>query len=199
VGGNSTNVVIGKPAGTVAGDLLIAAVAADGSVESTITPPAGWNVAHVSSQGGKITFGVWWKLAGASESGTYSFTWSGNRQAYGWIMRFTGHDSAVPINAVANTAGSATTPESPSVTSTVDNTLILRLGGFDDDDINAGDPGLTGHTAINMADTGNGPSTASGGAGYVLQPTAGASGTSSFALTASEEYVTVTLAIAPAP
>jgi hypothetical protein len=196
---NATSVVINKPAGTGTGDLLIAAVAGDGSIASTLTPPAGWNLAHVSNQDGQITFGVWWKLAGASESSTYSFTWSGARHAYGWIMRFTGHDPATPINAVTNTSGSGSAPQSPSVTSTVDDTLILRLGGFDDDDITAGAPGLTGHTAINMADTGNGPSTVSGGAGYVLQPTAGASGTSSFALTASEEYVTVTIAIAPAP
>ncbi len=97
------------------------------------------------------------------------------------------------------TRGSSSAPSSPSVTTTVDDALILRLGGFDDDDINTGDPGLTGHTAINMGDSGNGPATASGGSGYVLQTTAGASGTSSFSLTGSEEYVTVTLAIAPAP
>jgi hypothetical protein len=85
------------------------------------------------------------------------------------------------------------------VTTTVADTLILRLGGFDDDDITADDPGLAGHTVINMSDSGNGPATASGGSGYVLQPAAGDSGTSSFALTASEEYVTVTIGIAPAP
>jgi hypothetical protein len=114
-------------------------------------------------------------------------------------MRFTGHDPANPINASSNDAGSGTAPASPSVTTTVSDTLILRLGGFDDDDINTGDPGLSGHTAINMGDSGNGPATASGGAGYVLQGTVGASGTSSFSLTGSEQFVTVTIAIAPAP
>ena len=199
LGSNGTSLVISKPAGTTAGDLLIAAVATDGNNTSSLAPPAGWNVINVADRGGQVTFGVWWKLAGASESGTYTFSWSSGERAYGWIMRFTGHDPANPINVDTNDTGSAASPSSPSVTSTVDNTLILRLGGFDDDDISAGDPGLSGHTAINMGDSGNGNSTASGGSGYVLQPTAGASDTSSFTLSANEDYVTVTLAIAPAP
>ena len=80
-----------------------------------------------------------------------------------------------------------------------DNSMVLRLGAFDDDDISAGIPGLSGHTLINMSDSGNGPSTVSGGSGYVLQATSGDSGSSNFSLTATEEYVTVTLSISPAP
>jgi hypothetical protein len=114
-------------------------------------------------------------------------------------MRFTGHDPVSPIHMSANDSGSSGTPSSPSVTTTVSDALILRLSGFDDDDITAGDPGLSSHTAINMGDSGNGPATASGGSGYVLQATAGDSGTSAFSLTGSEEYVTVTIAISPAP
>ena len=197
--GGATSLIIDKPAGTAAGDLLIAAVATDGNTVASLAPPAGWNVIHVGDQGGNVTFGVWWKLAGASEPGTYTFSWSGSEHVYGWIMRFTGHDPANPIDTSANAGGTSGAPSSPTVTTTVDDTLILRLGGFDDDDITTGDPGLTGHTAINMGDSGNGSATASGGSGYVLQPTAGASGTASFNLTGSEQYATVTLAIAPAP
>ena len=59
-------------------------------------------------------------------------------------------------------------------------------------------PGLPGHTAINMDESGSNGGPCSGGAGYVLQTAAGDSGTSSFDLTASEQAVTVTIAIAPA-
>jgi hypothetical protein len=196
---NGTSLAINKPAGTVTGDLLIAAVATDGNTAGSLAAPAGWNSIDLTTQGGAVTFGVWWKLAGASEGSNYTFSWSSSEHAYGWIMRFTGHDPASPVDANSNNAGSGTAATSPSVTTTVDNALILRLGGFDDDDITTGDPGLSGHTAINMGDSGNGPATASGGSGYVLQPTAGASGTASFSLTGSEQYVTVTLGIAPAP
>ncbi|MEN8803413.1 MAG: hypothetical protein ABF297_15695, partial [Thiogranum sp.] len=196
---NGTSLIISKPAATAVGDLLLAAVATDGDNTSSLAPPAGWNVINVADRGREVTFGVWWKLAGASESNSYTFSWSSSEQAYGWIMRFTGHDPASPIDANSNDIGSTASPSSPSVTTTVNNTLILRLGGFDDDDITVGAPGLSGHTAINMNDSGNGNFTASGGSGYVLQAAAGGSGTSSFTLTNTEGYVTVTIAIAPAP
>jgi len=196
---NDTILAIQKPTGTAAGDLLVAAVATDGNTATSLAPPAGWNAVHIADQGGAVTFGVWWKLAGASESSAYNFTWSGSEHAYGWLMRFTGHEPSSPINASTNASGTSATPSSPAVTTTVADTLILRLGGFDDDDITTDDPGLSGHTAINMGDSGNGPATTSGGSGFVPQPAAGGSGTASFSLTGSEQYVTVTLGIAPAP
>ena len=196
---SGTSLAIDKPPGTAAGDLLIAAVATDGNTAASLAAPAGWSILDLTAQNGEVTFGVWWKLAGASEPASYTFSWSGSEQAYGWLMRFTGHDPASPINASANSGGTSGAPSSPTVITTVDDALVLRLGGFDDDDITAGAPGLAGHTAINMNDSGNGPSTTSGGSGHVLQPAAGDSGTSSFSLTSSEEYRTVTIAIAPAP
>lgn len=193
-----TSITINKPAGTVLDDLLIAAVATDGN--TAITPPAGWTVINIADQSGAVSFGVWWKVAGASEPGNYTFIWSGgSEQVVGWIMRFTGHDPVNPINTSATTGGSSDTPSSPSVTTTVDNALILRLGAFDDDDTTPGAPGLPGHTVINMRDSGQGPSTVSGGSGYIMQATAGISGTSSFSLTAAEQYVTITIGIAPEP
>ncbi len=199
LGSDGTSLAINKPAGTAEGDLLIAAVATDGNNKSSLAPPAGWNIITVEDSSGGVTFGVWWKLAGAAEGGSYTFNWSAGEQAYGWIMRFSGHDPASPINIAASGLGSSKAPPSPAVISTVDSTLILRLGGFDDDDITPGAPGLAGHTAINMAGSGTGKNTASGGSGYVPQPAAGASGASSFTLTKIEQYVSVTIAIAPAP
>ena len=65
------------------------------------------------------------------------------------------------------------------MTTLVDSTLIVRMGAFDDDDdVTVDSPGLSGHTAITMDESNSGDGTASGGAGYVDQPTAGSSGTS---------------------
>ena len=108
-----TSLAINKPAGTAAGDLLIAAVATDGDTAASLNPPAGWNVVNVATQGGQVTFGVWWKLATASESSSYTFTWSGSEHAYGWVMRFTGHDPVSPIDVTSNAGGSASAPASP--------------------------------------------------------------------------------------
>jgi hypothetical protein len=197
--GSTAFVDSNAPPGTTEGDLLIATVVTDGSTAGSMSPPAGWTVVDLADQSGAVTYGVWWKLAGASEPASYTFSWSGSESAYATVMRFTGHDPVSPIDVTSNAGGSSSTPTSPAVTTTVPDTMILRLGGFDDDDITTDAPGLTGHTAITMDDSGNGPATSSSGAGYVMQTAAGDSGTSTFALTVAEEYRAVTIAIAPAP
>ena len=144
-----------------------------------------------------MNFHSWWKIAGASEPSNYAITWSNSERAYGWVMRFTGHNSTNPIEASAVANGSSSSPISPEVSTSVDECLILRLGGFDHNDITVDSTGITGHADITMDESNSNSSSASGGAAYVNQTTAGASGTSSFTLTASEQYRTVTIAIAP--
>ncbi len=196
---NTTSITIAVPPGYAAGDLLIAAVATDGNQASSLSPPAGWNEIVVASGSSSTTLGVWWKLATASESSSYDFTWAGSEKAYGWIMRFTGHDPASPIHATATGEGSSNSPIAPAVTTTVDGCLILRIGGFDDDDITIGDAGMTGHTTITAGESNNGTGSSSGAAAFVMQTTAGNTGTANFTLGGSEEYRTVTISIAPAP
>jgi len=195
---NGQDITLSIPPGTSEGDLLIAAVVTDD--DETISPPAGEGWSEIDQDVGywSVTLGVWWKLADASESPTHQFTWGSNEQAYGWIMRFTGHDPAAPINATQVLGGDANpSPPSPAVTTTVANTMILRIGGFDDDDINVDDTGLAGHTDITMDESSSGNGTCSGGAGYKQQSAIGDSGTSTFSLTGWEQYRTVTIAIAP--
>lgn len=197
--GNVTSVTLATPAGTSPGDLLIAAVATDGTTASTLAPAlAGWNVLDTGTGGAAVTLGVFWKLAGASEPATHDFTWVGGEEVYAWMMRFTGYDPAGPINGFTTFTGTSANPTSPSVVSTVADALILRLGAFDDENVTTDVTGLTGHTTITMDASGFGSGTTSGGAGYVLQPVAGPSGTNAFALTALRAYRTLTVAIAPA-
>jgi len=197
---NGNSLTIPTPAGTSAGDLLIAAVVTDGNKSSSIAPPGGegWTEISINQRNGQVTLGVWWKLADASESPSHQFSWGGGGQeAYGWIMRFTGHDSINPIDNWAIRGGNSSSPQCRSVTTTVDNALIVRIGGFDDDDINVDNTGLAGHTDITMDESSSGNGTCSGGAGFITQATAGASGTANFSLTNSEQWRTMTIAIAP--
>jgi hypothetical protein len=202
-----TNVTVTKPTSTAQGDLLIAAVSVDGDVRPSLAAPGGWTAIHLGPVGpgsglAQQTFAVYWKLAGAGEPVSYQFNWTNNKQAYAWVMRFTGHDATSPINATAyqNGAGGALLAiPSPAVTTTIDNAMILRLGGFDGRNVTVDVPGLLLHTPITMDYSAFSPSAASGGAGYVNQPTAGNSGSSSFTLVGmGEDYTTVTIAIAPA-
>jgi len=195
----STSITITMPSSTSEDDLLIAAVALDGQLNG-LASPAGWNFLDLEeSPGGRSHFGVWWKIATAAEEGSYAFTWNFNQQAYGWIMRFTGHDPASPIHQFAVSGGNSQTPISPSVTTTIGHTMILRLVGLDNDHITVDDPGLGGHTTITMDRSDSGANSASGGAAYVFQLSDGDSGTADFMLTKNKEYRTVTIAIAPDP
>ena len=201
--GVSSGFRIPKPSGTTAGDLLIVAAATDGNTVSTLTPYASWNLTalDVGDSTGDVTFGVWWKVADGTESSELLMQWTGGEQGYGWIMRFTGHDPNTPIGDFLTTTGNSTTPYSPPVTTKTENELILRLSGFDDDDIVLDETGLPAeHTVITMdrSNTGN-RNTVSGGAGYFIQPTAGDSGGEHFRLSAREQYRSTTLAIRPAP
>lgn len=196
------SITLSTPGVTSEGNLLIAAVVTDLKTASSLAAPfgGGWTLIDFGEGGNGVTLSVWWKIAGASESGTHQFTWDSNEQCYAWMMRFTGHNNTDPINAAVSLgSGNDTSPPSPSVTATVDNTMILRLGAFDDDDISIDNPGLTGHTAITMDASNEGNGTCSGGAGYVQQAASGPSGASTFSLTAGEQSRTVTIAIAPDP
>lgn len=157
---DATSITIPTPAGTNKDDLLIAAVATDGSTSVSLSPPSGegWTKINTGNYVGRVSLGAWWKLADSSESPTHQFTWSGPEQAYGWMMRFTGHDPVDPINVYASAGSTSSNPTSPSVTTTVDNGIVLRLGAFDEGDIINDAPGLAGHTAITM-DASSGSST----------------------------------------
>ena len=192
---------INTPPGTAEGDLLIAAVATDDDNKSSLAPPGGegWTEIEIDDAGEKVTLGAWWKLADASESPNHQFTWDDDKEAYGWMMRFTGHDPSGPIGQKGTLDGKSDTPDCPSVTTVAANSMILRIGGFDSDDITVDDAGMSGHTTITMDMSDGGKGSCSGGAGYVLQASGGASGTAEFILTGSKDYVCVTVAIEAAP
>ena len=200
---NSASISVDKPAGTAAGDLLVAVVVTNRNNENTlVADDPSWTLLTRDRQANSSTTGVWWKLAGSSEPSNYGFSWDAAAPArsYSWIMRFSGSDPTNPINVWSKFGdGGSTTPPSPAVTTTVNDTLILRIGGFDDDDITVGDPGMAGHTPITMQESNSGTGTVSGGAAYVEKATSGNSGTANFTLTASEQSRTITIGIAPAP
>jgi len=150
-GTDTTSLAISTSSSTAVGDLLIAAVATDGS--TTFSTPSGWYLIDQGSCGSEVTLGAWWRNASAAGVTSHTFAWSGgSEQAYGWMMRFTGHNSASPISNYSTAGVTSSNPTSPAVTTAVGCSLILRLGAFDDNDVNTlpepGNPGLSGHTAI---------------------------------------------------
>jgi type II secretory pathway pseudopilin PulG len=205
---NAIGVTVNKPSGTAAGDLLIACFVSDGSWGTTLSAitfpppkPNDWKLIQggaANPSGNTPCFGVWYKIAGASEPATYTFACSSPQELYIAILRYTGHDPTTPINAsaIANSGGS-TTPTAPNVTTTVDGCRILRAFGADDDDTPYTSP--AGHVERYNGKSGTGSGTCGGAGADVTQTSAGATGTAAFTQNASEEWMAVTVAIAPAP
>lgn len=69
-GGNVGTLVINKPTGTVEGDLMVAVMSK--AVDATWTGDTGWT--EVADQGLNPSLRVAYKVAGASEGGSYTFT-----------------------------------------------------------------------------------------------------------------------------
>lgn len=197
---DAEEIAVSTPPGTVAGDLLIAAIVVDGD-ESKPVPlsGSGWNYTGLEVHSDtELLLAVMWKIADASEPATHVFAMDVEDHMYAWIMRFTGHNVTNPIDVVSSFASSnSDRPFSPALTTTTNDAMVLRIGAFDDNDINVGAPGLSGHTPINMGKSGTGKESCSGGAGFVTQDSAGSSGTSEFSLTSKEQALSVTIAIAP--
>lgn len=85
-GGNSTTLTITKPSGAQAGDLLLAVMCGKGAGGGeTWTGDTGWT--EVIDQGVWPILRVAWKIAGASEPASYTFTCSNSRQLGGGILR----------------------------------------------------------------------------------------------------------------
>jgi hypothetical protein len=76
---------------------------------------------------------AWYKLAGASEPGSYSFTETGGSgyDMSGGVLALTGASPAAPINASGgqnNGTGSSAAVPAPSITTTLPDTLLV-FGG----------------------------------------------------------------------
>lgn len=127
---SAASLTITKPAGTVAGDVMIAAVTATPS-SIPITPPTGWTLIQSQQQTANTSSVVsaFYRVAGASEPSSY--TWilaSGHAGAVGGILSYSGVDTAVPLDVSAKAA----TPKSlnhaaPSVTTTQTGDMLVTV------------------------------------------------------------------------
>jgi len=128
--GGST-IVINTPAGTVPDDLLIAMVANNDG--QPMTAPAGWTNIIQDGNGNDIQLAVFWKLAVVGEPASHTFNVGTNFQTAGAIVRYSGIDISNPINAFSQVVA-INAPVCPSVTSTSNNNMVLRIAGLYADD-----------------------------------------------------------------
>jgi hypothetical protein len=131
-GSGDADVTLTKPSGTASGDLLIAHIVVTNGTD--VAPPDGtWTpISEVTN--GSTYDAAFWKVAGGSEPADYTFgnTSSGDRAA-GAMCRISGADGTTPVNAAGSNSytGDSAADESPSVTTTVGDCLLVLTHGAD--------------------------------------------------------------------
>ena len=196
--GNAFNISVAMPPGTVEGDLLVAIMSTDGGGETLGAPSVDWTPI-TGNVGTNHTSRSWYKFAEASEAGPYTFGVGSSEEIVIGILRISGADPSDPIDvsSTPNTATSAS-PLALAENTTVADTLILRYFGADDDDITQDSGYPSSHTGVYVRGaTGGGAGQTSSGVAYTTQAPIGWTDTATFtnALTASEEWSAVTIAI----
>ncbi len=129
--GGAASLVINRPTSTSADDLLVAGITVDGGSGTSVTAPAGWTQIRRTDNGTNVTVVSFWKLAGASEPNSYSFTLSPNARAVGGILRVTGVDTADPIDLSGGNTGNSRDVQAPSITTTSNRTTLIGFFGTD--------------------------------------------------------------------
>lgn len=116
---NSSTLVINKPAGTQQGDLMIVFMCEEGS-NYTFTGDTGWT--EIADQGSRPNLRIAYKVAGASEPSSYTFTSSNNNHKMsGSILTY--RNAAFDV--IGNIATGANPLVADGITVTLDNSLLL--------------------------------------------------------------------------
>lgn len=122
-GTTTASLTIAKPSGTVAGDFLFATLG-NTNASTAHTLPTGWTLLDLDLSTG---IGLWtaYKVAGASEPTTYTFTWTTNDRTWGAITRTSG---VVTVDTKGIGYGAGVTIVHPSITTTLDDCILFRVG-----------------------------------------------------------------------
>jgi hypothetical protein len=145
-----TSIVATRPAGVLAGDVLLASIDTRGS--STVSAPAGWTLIRMDINASSLRKSTYVRVAGGAEPATYTWTFSGSRLAAAVIHAYSGVDPANPVNAVGgqvNASGTAVT--APSITTTVANTMLVGFFAKQSSGTWTPPPGMTERGEINGA------------------------------------------------
>jgi RHS repeat-associated protein len=185
---------VGKPTGTVAGDLLVVGLAFEKGSDVAITPPSGWTLIRRTNQSSNVGHATYRKVAGASEPASYAFALTNSPK---WSLggcAIAGAHATTPIDAHNGASGSSGNPSAPSLTTTGPSRLVLAFYA------NKKPATFSNYTspAIERFDA---PNTSGGLPSNAMasyeQPAAGASGAKSATPSEQAEWVAQQIAIAP--
>ncbi len=202
-GAGRVSITINRPAGTSAGHVMLASIVISDD-DPAFTAPAGWTLVRQDSIKDTLRQAIYVKAAGpdSADPGPYTWTVPSARRIAGGITTFDGIDVTHPVDAVnAQTNGASTAVNSPGVTTTVPNTILVELAAV------ASNGSLTppGGMTEGWEAAAPGQSTRKNSLGavasqsYALQPAAGATGSRTAAASVAGRSIGVLLALRPVP
>ena len=138
----TASLVLSKPSGTVAEDLLIAQILVDDGSDTSISPPDGWTLVRRDNEGNTLGQGLYYRIADGTEGVSFTWTISPANGAVGAIVRFSGVDTSTPFDpsAASGSIGSGNTGDSSTLTAdglttTTAPTRVVAFFGFDDNSV----------------------------------------------------------------
>lgn len=194
----STSVTIPKPAGTAAGDVLLATIGHQGGTSATLSAPAGWTAVPGAdaSDGTNARIRAFSRVATAAEPASYTFTLNRGMSLAGGITAITGANTAAPINAAGAraTTSSSRSIVAPSITTTVPKTRLFYAAAVNSPQTYAPPGGMAEQWDVTTSGRYNVASTTAS-AGQVA---AGATGTRTATTSQNARGAALLIAIAPA-
>lgn len=151
---STTTRVVPAPTNISVGDLLVAVISGH-NVFTISARPTGWANWILQDQVGDQTVAVEWKIAESGDVGATSYSWTLGASAAGVeaMLRITGHDSTPLDVKNSNETANGTSHTTPTITTTVADTLVLSI--FAQDESSAGTWSGGGDTEhVDLSDTG---------------------------------------------
>jgi hypothetical protein len=193
--GGATSLSINVPAGTAAGDVMVAVItSANGTAPAT---PSGWSPVAGASAGigpGSGSLAVFTRVAGSSEPASYSWSLGGTFEASGAIGTYVGVDNVTPVQASSVASGNSKTMTAPGVTTTSNNVYVIAAVGYNaTTSVTIGDPSGTTQRAAPES-----PAFMGTVVDDFIKTTAGATGGQSWSITSKSPYAAALIALDPA-
>ena len=198
-----TTITIAKPTNVVAGDVMIANIENRGGDKSTMPSLSGWTTIYNSdfeNAGAHHRIGVLYRVAGASEPSSYTFTIDTKNVdgAFGGIVAFSGVDNTNPIDVKASSVstGNSSSISASAITTTYSNdAVLLCYGSFENETASVWK--INGGSVSNLFDGAGDPNGESGIA-WELLASAGSTGSGAATLSDNKNWGAFLFALKPA-
>jgi hypothetical protein len=117
-----------KPTGVTTDDVEVAFVGAIGSSVTFADTTGGWTLLALEATNVNVALAAYYRVAGGSEPGSYTFTPSIGAKGFAWIGAYRGVDTSTPIDAHTNNTDGTGTTASPSGTIATPGSEVLTCG-----------------------------------------------------------------------